>query len=46
MESDYRWHALPPGLVNVGGAPPKAEQAKDALYELRTLRGKIKSEAD
>jgi transketolase len=36
MEYDFHWH----------GAPPNAEQAKLALKELRTLRGKIKSEAD
>lgn len=34
MESDYHWH----------GVPPNPEQAKVALAELRTLRGKIKSE--
>jgi len=36
MEYDFHWH----------GAPPNAEQAKVALKELRTLQGKIKSEAD
>lgn len=36
MEYDFHWH----------GTPPNAEQAKIALKELRTLRGKIKSEAD
>jgi transketolase len=36
MEYDYQWH----------GAPPNHEQAKEALRELRTLRGKIKSEAE
>lgn len=34
MEYDYRWH----------GAPPNHEQAKQALAELRTLRGKITHE--
>jgi len=34
MENDYRWH----------GKPPKADEAKIALKELRTLRGKIVSE--
>ncbi len=34
MESDFHWH----------GAPPNHEQAKLALHELRTLRGKIRSE--
>lgn len=36
MEYDYQWH----------GVPPNKDQAKQALKELRTLRGKIKSEAD
>lgn len=31
MEYDFHWH----------GAPPNHEQAKQALHELRTLRGKI-----
>lgn len=34
MEFDYAWH----------GIPPNPEQAKQALAELRTLRGKITSE--
>lgn len=36
MEYDFHWH----------GAPPNHEQAKVALKELRTLKGKIQSEAD
>jgi transketolase len=44
MENDFRWHGNPPDLGNVPGAPPKGEQAKKALEELRTLRGKIESE--
>lgn len=36
MEYDFHWH----------GAPPNHEQARVALKELRTLCGKIKSEAD
>jgi transketolase len=34
MEYDYHWH----------GVPPNHEQAKEALHELRTLRGKITHE--
>lgn len=34
MESDYRWH----------GAPPNRAQAEEALRELHTLRGQIRSE--
>lgn len=34
MEKDYRWH----------GIPPKPEEAAEALKQLRTLGGKIKSE--
>lgn len=36
MEYDFHWH----------GTPPDHEQAKLALKELRTLKGKIESEAD
>jgi len=36
MENDYHWHGIPPDL----------KQAKIALKELRTLRGKIKSESE
>ena len=46
MEYDFRWHGIPPDMEDLEGAPPKAEQAKDALRELRTLHSKIKSEAD
>lgn len=34
MEYDFHWH----------GSPPNHEQAKIALHELRTLKGKIRSE--
>jgi len=34
IEFDYKWH----------GIPPKADEAKKFLHELRTLRGKIQSE--
>jgi len=34
MEYDFHWHGL----------PPNHEQAREALHELRTLRGKIRSE--
>lgn len=34
MEYDFHWH----------GAPPNHEQAKQALHELRTLKGKIRGE--
>lgn len=44
MEYDYHWHGIPVGLSDVAGAPPKNEQAKVALQQLRTLRGKIRNE--
>ncbi len=44
MEYDFRWHGAPPGGIEPEGAPPKEDQAKLALKELRTLRGKIRSE--
>ncbi len=44
MENDFRWHGAPPGGQDIPGDPPKADQAKIALKELRTLQGKIRSE--
>ncbi len=44
MEYDYHWHGIPVGIQDVGGAPPKNEQAKVALDELRSLGGKILGE--
>lgn len=44
MERDYKWHGTPPGVSNMVGEPPKTEQVKIALNELRTLGGKIKGE--
>ncbi len=44
MEKDFKWHGIPPGISDMPGEPPKAEQAKIALNELRTLGGKIRSE--
>ncbi len=44
MEYDYHWHGIPVGIEDIAGAPPKDEQAKVALHELRTLEGKIRSE--
>ena len=44
MEERFEWHGIPPGAADVTGAPPKGEQGKVALDELRTLGGRIKSE--
>jgi transketolase len=44
MEHDFHWHGMPPGISDVPGAPPKADQVKIALHELRTLGGRIKGE--
>lgn len=44
MEGKFEWHGAPPGISDITGAPPKSEQAKVALQELRTLRGQITSE--
>ncbi len=43
-ERDFRWHGDPLGKKDVAGDPPKEDQVKIALNELRTLEGKIKSE--
>src|SRR6185437_12734858 len=42
MENDYRWHGVPPDLENIEGAPPKGEQAKKALEELKAEEERIK----
>lgn len=44
MENDFKWHGAPPGGIEDDDGPPKAKQAEVALKELRTLRGKIRSE--
>ena len=44
MEGDFRWHGNPPGTQDIPGDPPKKDQAKKALHDLRTLMGRIKSE--
>ncbi len=46
MEYDFHWHGNPPGTLELPGDPDKKDQAKEALKELRTLRGRIKSEGD
>lgn len=45
MEYDYHWHGMPVGLQDVAGAPPKDDQARVALKDLRTMRGKIQNES-
>lgn len=45
MERDYVWHGSPPGKVkNDPDAPEPDKQGAEALKQLRTLQGKIKSE--
>jgi transketolase len=44
MEERFEWHGIPPGVQDVPGAPEKTKQGVEALHELRTLRGRIKSE--
>lgn len=44
MERDFKWHGSPPGITDMAGEPPKADQVNIALRELRTLGGQIKSE--
>lgn len=41
MENDYRWHGMPPGLNDVPGDPPKEQQVKEALKDLREHRQEI-----
>jgi transketolase len=46
MEYDYHWHGIPVGIEDVAGAPPKNDQAKVALKELRSLQGKVTGDHD
>lgn len=43
MEDDFRWHGMPPDTSDVSGAPPKGEQGKVALDELKAIQEKIES---
>jgi transketolase len=45
MERNYKWHGMPPGLKDVDGAPPKEEQVKVALAELKAEEERIKNES-
>jgi len=40
MERDYKWHGNPPA-TEISGEPPKMEQERIALKELRSLGGQI-----
>ncbi|MDE2312340.1 MAG: transketolase [Patescibacteria group bacterium] len=42
MENNYLWHGNPPGIADVAGAPPKAEQTAAALADLAKARDAIK----
>lgn len=44
MEGNYKWHGMPPGLKDVDGAPPKEDQVKVAIDELKAEREKIINE--
>ncbi|MBI3983990.1 transketolase [Candidatus Microgenomates bacterium] len=44
MEYDYKWHGNPPGKIDDPDGPAKEQQANEALRQLRTLGGKIRSE--
>lgn len=38
MERDYRWHGNSPGAIQPPGSPPKSDQARIILEELRNKR--------
>jgi transketolase len=44
MEYDFHWHGNPPGKVQEPGDPAPEKQAAEALKQIRTLGGKIRSE--
>lgn len=41
MERRFEWHGSPPGIADVAGAPPKAEQASVAIAELDAERSQL-----
>ncbi len=41
MEKDYHWHGY---FVQTPTSPPLEKEAKEALHQLRTLKGRIRSE--
>jgi len=43
MENRFEWHGVPPDTTDVAGAPPKGQQAKVALEELKALRDKLEN---
>ena len=43
MENNYIWHGAPPGIADVAGAPPKAEQLAVALADLAAMRAQIEA---
>ncbi len=45
MENRFEWHGTPPGLSDVKGAPPKAEQGAAALKELDAIAETINAHA-
>ncbi|MBI4037752.1 transketolase [Candidatus Curtissbacteria bacterium] len=44
MENRFEWHGMPPDTSEVLGAPPKGEQAKKALLELKMIRETTKNQ--
>lgn len=44
MEGRFEWHGNPPGIADIPGSPSKNMQGEEALKQLRTLQGQIKSE--
>lgn len=43
MENKFEWHGVPPDIQDVEGAPPKGEQAKVALEELKKIEETLKN---
>ncbi len=43
MENNYRWHGNPPDVADIPGAPPKGEQGKVALEDLKKIEDRLNS---
>lgn len=45
MENNYLWHGNPPGIADVEGAPPKDEQVKFALDDLKKIEERLNAQS-
>lgn len=44
MEGNYLWHGNPPDAADIAGAPPKGQQATEAMHELQHTQAALEEE--